>query len=157
MSPHRYMSERERFDAQWIGEPNSGCWLWAGAVADTGYGKMIAFGQPKASAHRVSWRLHCGEIPPGAQICHRCDVRLCVNPAHLFVGTAADNSADMLRKGRHRTRPNRGESNGSSKLTEAQAREIKDGTECAKAVAARFGISRALVYHIRRGIAWRHI
>jgi hypothetical protein len=153
---NRYMSVAERFNAQYLPEPTSGCWLWCGAVADTGYGKMAAFGQVKASAHRVSWRLHNGDIPRGSFVCHRCDVRLCVNPAHLFLGSPADNMADMHAKGRHRTAPNRGAANHNAKLTEEQVREIRANGRDALEVARELGVSRALVYHIRNGRAWRH-
>ena len=76
------------------------CWVWTGALTEpTGYG-VFPFG-PEKLAHRLSWRIHRGPIPPGWVICHRCDNRPCVRPKHLFLGTYEDNMRDMVAKGRH--------------------------------------------------------
>ena len=80
MVRHRDMTVEQRFAMQWMPEPNSGCWLWCGTMSNVGYGKLYAFGQTKASAHRVSYQLHVGAIPDGMMVLHHCDVRLCVNP-----------------------------------------------------------------------------
>lgn len=75
------------------------CWLWTGATNEHGYGKLSANGSWRL-AHRVSWNLSNGEIPDNLQVLHRCDTPACVNPAHLFLGTHADNMRDMKQKGR---------------------------------------------------------
>jgi hypothetical protein len=76
-------------------------------------------------AHRVSWRIHFGEIPAGLIVCHRCDNPICVRPDHLFLGTHQDNIADMIAKGRHRSRAHPGEKNGRAKLTAEDVRTIR--------------------------------
>lgn len=91
----------ERFDAKWQVEPNTGCHLWIGAVSDSGYGSVSIKGKMRL-AHRVSYELRVGPIPLGLLVLHRCDVRCCVNPDHLFLGTYADNENDKIAKGRER-------------------------------------------------------
>lgn len=78
---------------------DSGCWLWIGATRPNGYGNVNINGRT-TGAHRASWALHHGSIPDGMQVLHRCDVRNCVNPAHLFLGSQRDNMQDMITKGR---------------------------------------------------------
>jgi len=88
----------------------SGCWLWGGSRTQYGYGQFGASmttgpsNQRKVLVHRYSWELVNGPVPNGLSVLHRCDVRNCVNPAHLFLGTAKTNAQDRVAKGRIGTR-----------------------------------------------------
>lgn len=91
----------ERFSAKYIPVTESGCWLWTASLRHgTGYGQMHYLRNFKPElAHRISWMLHRGPIPPEMYVLHQCDVRCCVNPEHLYIGTPQDNIDDMVRRG----------------------------------------------------------
>ena len=93
-------SVAERFHSKYAPVPFSGCWVWMGALSGKGYGKLMLKEHRLESAHRLSWLLHRGPIPDGLHVLHRCDVRTCVNPDHLFLGTNLDNIRDRIAKGR---------------------------------------------------------
>jgi hypothetical protein len=143
----------ERFHESYIPEPNSGCWLWIGTDrGQFGYGNIIRNGT-HLGAHRASWELHYGPIPDGMFVCHRCDVRACVNPKHLFLGSIQENNLDSRAKGRNV----KGAKHGCAKLTEEQARAIKASVRSLTELAAQFGISRASASAVRTGRTWRHL
>jgi hypothetical protein len=106
--PPKGLSMRERLEVSTVPEPNSGCLLWLGSVSGSGYGRIRINGVA-VSTHRAAWESVNSPIPTGLVVCHKCDVRSCCNPAHLFLGTHKDNAADKVRKGRHLKRAARSE------------------------------------------------
>lgn len=93
----------EKIMSKTIPEPNSGCWIWLGTKDNNGYGRIYIGPKKTSQAHRVFYELLFGKLRDDQLVCHKCDVRLCINPDHLFIGTAQDNSDDMRNKQRHRT------------------------------------------------------
>lgn len=157
--PIRFWSRVDKTDS---------CWLWTGTISRCTsrptYGVIGRGGRggPNSSAHRVSYELHFGPIPDGMLVCHTCDNGLCVNPAHLFLGTAKDNMHDMINKGRDRhDSPCRGEQQGSHKLTDAIVQEVR----CRYAtehiphskLAKEYGVAKSAIGRIIRRQSWRHV
>lgn len=85
---------RARFDAKWVPEPNTGCWLWTGAVSEKGYGAFWGGLDGPRTAHRWAWLLYRGLVPHGMVLDHLCRVRSCVNPDHLRVVTPTQNTLE---------------------------------------------------------------
>jgi hypothetical protein len=145
---------RERFDAKWIPEPMSGCWLWTAQAMPNGYGKIGTgtHGDNPLLAHRAAWMLYRGAIPAGLQVCHRCDNRACVNPDHLFLGTQADNLRDMVAKGRHST--------PCAKLKPRDVQEIRQWHRAGYGyirIGRAYGVSHSVVGDVIRGTSWQDI
>jgi HNH endonuclease len=152
-SSKRYGTLKQRFYNAVIPEPNSGCWLYGeGYDGDDGYIK-IRIGDWRDKVHRLSWRVHNGPIPPGQQVLHKCDVPCCVNPDHLFLGTAEDNVADKVSKNRQA----KGIGHPCSKLTEDNVRYIRGSDETNRALGRRFNVSHGIINNIKKGIDWKHI
>lgn len=86
--------------------PQDECVIWPGAKSELGYGRLRHQGKTR-QAHRLAYEIHVGPIADGLFVCHRCDTPSCVNPAHLFLGTARDNVLDMCAKGRENPRGRR--------------------------------------------------
>lgn len=150
-------------------EKTDGCWIWTGARHEGGYG-VIGKGGKSAGlirAHRAAWELTNGPIPDGLYACHRCDNRACVRPDHLFLGTAKENSQDMVRKGRvasgDRSGPRNhrasyvGERASQSKLTWAQVDEIRARLkmgEKQRDLSKAFGVAQGQISAIGSGKRW---
>jgi len=142
------------FDECYIPEPNSGCWLWEKSLAAAGYGRIRHGGQ-RYLAHRYSWTIHRGEIPPGLWVLHKCDTRPCVNPNHLFLGTRDDNAADMAQKGR--SRDQHGSKHNMARLTEADVLSIRSDPRLQRVIAAEYGITQSAISQIKRQARWKHL
>ena len=134
-----------------------GCWIWAGAMTDRGYGKLNGgplVGNVAVLAHRISYAIHCGFTPENMEVCHKCDNPSCVNPGHLFLGTRLDNSHDARKKGRIV----REERHSCAKLTKRKVKAIRNarasGTRY-KHLAARFGVSESTIGDVITGRTWK--
>jgi hypothetical protein len=150
------LTVRERFLAKVCRDAASGCWLWQGMVTPDGYGVAFIAGKRQA-AHRAAWLLFCDQIPVGMVVCHKCDVRACVNPDHLFVGTATDNVQDRVNK----DRTPRGERHHATKLTPNQVSKIKtmlaEDRMYMSEIARKFGVSISTIAGIKQGRTWRNV
>jgi hypothetical protein len=136
------------------------CWPWLASLHTTGYGRFKIWSYQCVPANRVAWVLDKLEDPCELLVCHRCDNRPCCNPAHLFLGTDADNSADMVAKGRWKGGNHRGARNPTAILDDAKVREIWALILAGKtntAIAERYGVHHATISAIRRGKIWTRV
>jgi hypothetical protein len=133
-----------------------GCWLWVGGKNRDGYGTYYVDGLRKM-AHRHAWELVNGPIPSGMVLLHECDQPACCNPAHLRVGTHAENIADKVQKSRQA----KGERTAQSVLTTEQVLEMrrlyKFRVVTYKMLAVQFGVCKDTVQKAIRGINWGHL
>lgn len=144
-----------RFQSRLAGSP-SGCYEWQGGKLKDGYGSF-RFENKSWAAHRWIWTHIHGPIPSGSVIRHKCDNPPCANIDHLELGSVAENSDDMVSRGRSKV----GVLNAASRLTEQQVREIKlairDRSAKQKDIAARYGVTPTLITAIKQGRIWTHI
>lgn len=151
---------REAFDARVVRSPE--CWQWTGWKNRGGYGcvRLNQFNRKAMLAHRLSWVLHYGEIPPGKHVLHRCDNRECTRPDHLFLGTNVDNIADRVAKGRPGSRAwlNAGERHPRARLSDADCAQIraerKAGARCVD-LAKRYGVTQRHISAVSRNLVRR--
>ena len=165
-------------------EMSPSCWIWRGSRGANGYGLISTHGRnSQMGAHRFAWTLFHGHVPARMFVCHICDTPACVRPDHLFLGTPADNSRDMVNKGRVARGPRtdttnwrrganhhwnthpedrlRGSKNGCAKLTEANVVTIRSeygvGGISQQQLADRFGVSQVAISLVVRREKWRHV
>jgi len=135
---------------------DSPCWMWTSAKTPQGYGYITIKRGKSKKAHRISYEIHCGPIPDGQQVLHRCDNPPCVNPEHFFLGTNLDNVRDKVSKGRSPSL--KGELNPSAKITQGQANEIKykyaQGEASQRALAREYKITQTAVWYIVNNEHW---
>jgi len=151
-------TEDEKVDIFWSKvDKQNDCWLWTGGISKSGYGNYRNNG-----AHRYSYQITFGDIPKGMVVMHKCDVKICVNPDHLSIGTHKDNSKDMVTKNRHKDW--RGERHGNHKVTEQDVlyirKHYKPGINQTypsnvPELALQFNISKGSIRQIVRFERWK--
>lgn len=157
----------EQFYALATHPSDDACWEWQGALNPKGYGKRAL-----RYAHRISWAYAHGGDEPDLMVCHSCDNRRCVNPRHLFLGTAQDNMDDMVRKDRAPTGDKAGRRKHPAnypvgekliwlaKLTDDKVRQIRilhRGGMNACAISRQFGVTDGAIRFIVKGKTWKHV
>lgn len=137
------------------------CWIWTGGRTGHGYGSFFLDGRTQR-AHRVCWEMLHGSIPDGLLVLHRCDNPLCVRPDHLFLGTHADNTRDMVHKSRGGTPPRLiGERHPGARLDADIVRQIRSryasGAITQSQLATDYGVSQGTIGFIVRGETWQDV
>lgn len=174
--PNKYTTE-ERIEVFWSRVDKSGgddaCWIWTGSCIKSGYGSVNWSGKIQP-VHRISYQLLYGDIPEGLWVLHHCDVRNCVNPRHLFLGTVQDNVDDMFAKGRgrkasgeqhgahlHPERWLRGTDVALAKLTEADVilarQRFAEGNITKLQLSREYQVSDTAMCKVLNRKTWKHI
>jgi len=134
------------------------CWNWTKSLKSTGYAQIVAYGKG-GHGHRVSYKVFRGDFDETLFVCHKCDNRRCMNPDHLFLGTAKDNHLDMMTKGRNR--PVTHEKHHRAKLTKDDVMEARkiyfSGEHGCSVLAKRYGVTSRTIWCAINGITWKNI
>lgn len=136
------------------------CWNWKGEIRAR-YGYFKPSNEKGYRAHRFAWMATFGKIPPNIFVCHACDNPICVNPNHLWLGTAKDNAQDMIQKGRASKIRAFGEKSGKSVLTEEKVKQILDmhrtGKYSHRQLARIMSVSKSAIQSVLYNRTWKHI
>ncbi len=146
------------FEQRFIPEPNSGCWIWTGMRHHGSQYGVFCFRRKSVRAHRASWEIYRGPVENGMCVLHKCDVPMCVNPDHLFVGTQLENIADRHSKGR--TKSAIGSRQHLSKLSERDIpaiRQRRAAGETLARIAKDFGVTKHAIHGVVTGKTWAHV
>lgn len=145
-------------------DAETGCHIWLGVKNNSGYGSTrTKQGRKTTGAHRRAWNEFYGDIPEGMDVCHKCDVRLCINPDHLFLGTRKDNLQDASKKGRmwcgeNRSKRIRAHNNPNKSLGWSQVNEIRQmyrqGTFSQSQLGKMFAVSKSNIGRILNNETW---
>lgn len=125
--------------------PESGCWLYTGYSGGDGYGRVRIAGRGRILVHRIAYEAYYGVIPDKLCVLHKCDVRSCMNPEHLFLGTYEDNNQDRANKNRSAL----GERSGKAKLSDEQVIKIRESAMPYKQLADLYNVSLGHIKAIR--------
>lgn len=134
--------------------PNGDCWIWKGTLNKDGYGMINVDGRP-TRAHIVSYEMTKGPVEHGLCVCHFCDIRQCIRPSHLWLGTPGENVRDMFAKGRGNSP--KGERAHASKLTTEQVTSIIADPRRGSDIARAYGVSPSTICMIKKGLRWKHL
>lgn len=138
-------------------DKSSGCWVWKGYKGKLGY-SVVHYDNKPMQGHRASYLIYKGNIPKELQVCHTCDNRACLNPEHLYLGSAKDNARDRDQRGRKAS--TLGSKNGNNKLCENQVVQIKKMLNEGKTlpeIAKYFPVTKSNIWCIKKGISWSHV
>lgn len=145
--------DTSNFEDCYVPVTESGCWIWIGSLNDNaGYGNYWV-GRKRVLAHRASYEKEVSNVPQGMLVLHKCDIRCCVNPDHLYVGDSKQNTRDAVLRKRYPY----GEKNPSAKLTEIEVIDIKKSDLSHSKIAKKYGIGETTVGYIRQGRIWKHV
>lgn len=155
-------SIEEAFQARYIVDGLTGCWIWIGDKDKNGYGiwqlKKVPLGNGRYERKRIrvsrySYEVHKGPIPPDMRVLHSCDNPPCVNPDHLSLGTPKDNSEEMV----ERCRNQRGETRWNAKLCDEAVIAIRQSDATLEELAQLYGVSFQSVSDAKNGRTWTHL
>lgn len=144
----------ERIERYSMPIPESGCIVWTSTVGSNGYpflehrGKIIYL-------HKYVYKMINGPIPKGLWILHKCDVKSCINPNHLYAGTPTQNAQDRERRGRGN--PPKGSEHVFSKLNDDIVRDVRNSSESNYALGIKYGVARATIRNARNRKTWKHV